>query len=357
MMKTMNQDVDFEIKDSHIQGKGVFAKRKINKGETVFEWHPKVLTIKQAQELPKEELDHYTYPDGESILWMQPPERFVNHSCDANTKIVGRSDVANRDIHPGEEITSDYLDSETENFTCGCGVTNCRGKKNSELDSYILKVFTDDKGNFGDKASVVLDEGRKLSDGERIEITRKLNTNSETVFVNELVTADISIMHVQGETNFAGVAALGVAHLLSQLSGTAITTMKGRAGDIAVNQDGVITWVRAKLSSMPSWNHKQLKSPIEVERINLSDTMSWEHTMVWAWIDEPKGLIRARTFAPDWEIPESEGNGSGSMLLAKIVGKSIEIKHGKGCIIFAKLAPNGYADLGGRVVLESDTIL
>lgn len=61
------------------------------------------------------------------MLWMQPPERYMNHSCDANTYVVGRSDVALRDILPGEEITSDYLDLDTENFMCNCNAENCRG--------------------------------------------------------------------------------------------------------------------------------------------------------------------------------------------------------------------------------------
>jgi SET domain-containing protein len=122
-------DLDIEIKDSPISGKGVFAKRLIKSGETIFKWNPKVLTKEEAQKLPKEELDHYTYPDGDNILWMQPPERFMNHSCDANTKVVGKSDLAVRNIQIGEEITSNYIDIETEDFDCVCGSGNCVGKK------------------------------------------------------------------------------------------------------------------------------------------------------------------------------------------------------------------------------------
>jgi SET domain-containing protein len=51
------------------------------------------------------------------------------HSCDANTHVVGKSDVALRDIAIGDEITSDYIDLETENFSCNCGSPNCRGRK------------------------------------------------------------------------------------------------------------------------------------------------------------------------------------------------------------------------------------
>ena len=119
--------LDIEIKDSQLNGKGIFAIRLIEKGEVVFEWHPKVLTKEEASKLPADELKHFTYPDGENILWMQPPERYINHSCESNTVVVGRSDVASLDILPGEEITSDYIDLETENFECNCKSKKCKG--------------------------------------------------------------------------------------------------------------------------------------------------------------------------------------------------------------------------------------
>lgn len=218
---------------------------------------------------------------------------------------------------------------------------------------HVLRVFTDADNKFGDIATVVIDEGRELSDKQRLAITKELNT-VETVFVNDLASADISIMHTQGETNFAGVAALGTAYLLSKLNSKPLKNMKGRAGDIIVSQDEGLVWVRASLSAMPPWQHKHLDSVKAVEDIKVEDTKDWEHTVVWAWIDEAKGLVRARTFATDWDIPEAQGNGSGSMLLSAIVDKPIEIKHGEGCVIYAKPAKNNCADIGGRVSEEHD---
>lgn len=119
----------YKISDSSIQGKGLFATQLIKKDETVVTWHPKVLTKEEASQLPVDEQKHYLYPDGDKMLWMQPPERYINHSCNANTHVVGQSDVASRDIQPGEEITSDYIDVETEDFVCVCGSKNCRKNK------------------------------------------------------------------------------------------------------------------------------------------------------------------------------------------------------------------------------------
>jgi predicted PhzF superfamily epimerase YddE/YHI9 len=217
--------------------------------------------------------------------------------------------------------------------------------------AYVLRVFTDFNGEFGDKTTVIIDEGKHIPYDERKVLTKQLNT-VETAFVNDLVSANISIMHTQGEVDFAGTPALGAAWLLSMLNGKPIKGMSSRSGDIVVSQNGDLIWMRAKLAAMPPWHHKQLKSAEAVERIKLEDTKTWEHTMVWAWADEAKGLIRARTFASDWNIPEAQSNGSGSMMLAVMVNKAIEVKHGEGSVIFAKPAPHNYADIGGRVVEE-----
>jgi SET domain-containing protein len=117
---------DIEIAKSPISGKGLFAKTLIKKDSVVLFWRPKVLSKQEADALPDEEKAHYLYPEGESMLWMQSPERYLNHSCEPNTYVVGQSDVALRDIKPGEEITSDYIDLETEKFECRCGSAKCR---------------------------------------------------------------------------------------------------------------------------------------------------------------------------------------------------------------------------------------
>ena len=216
---------------------------------------------------------------------------------------------------------------------------------------HLLRVFVDADDNYGDPASVVVDEGRHISDAERQTIARRLNTG-ETIFVNDLATVNISVVHPQGEIGFAGVGVLGAAWLLTKLRGKPTTELQARDGKITVWQKDDFTWARASLSIMPPWNYEQLDSSEAVDQIKLEDTTDWQHTMAWAWIDEAKGLVRARTFATDWDIPEAQGNGSGAMVLAARLKRSIEIKHGQGSVIFAKPADNDCADIGGRVVEE-----
>jgi predicted PhzF superfamily epimerase YddE/YHI9 len=219
------------------------------------------------------------------------------------------------------------------------------------IDVHILKVFCDANNDFGDIASVVVDEGKKISADDRQAMARTLATG-ETIFIDNLASPSITVMHSQGEIDFAGVGVLGAAWLLSKLGDEPTQIIHGRGGDIRTWQNGGMIWVRADTAKMPQWNYKQLASAAEVERIKLQETLDLEHTMAWAWIDEAKGHIRARTFAADWDIPEAMGNGSGAMLLAQKLNRDIELRHGQGSVIFASPAPNDQADIGGRIIEE-----
>lgn len=57
-------------------------------------------------------------------------------------------------------------------------------------------------------------------------------------------------------------------------------------------------------------------------------------------VDKNTGIVRARTFSPDWGIPEDEANGSGAMKLAMVL---------KGSVIYANPIAAGLIELGGQV--------
>lgn len=114
------------VKDSPISGKGVFAERNFSAGEVVLRWRPKSLTDEQLEDLSKQDRQYAIMIDGKWYL-MQEPERYINHSCDANTKVVGTSDVATRNIKTGEEITSDYSQIKAKDaFVCNCNAPTCK---------------------------------------------------------------------------------------------------------------------------------------------------------------------------------------------------------------------------------------
>jgi SET domain-containing protein len=113
--------MDIVVKKSKINGKGVFAKRDFKKGEIVLKWNPKILTKLEADKLTIKQ-KHYLYQKRNKYFLMQSPEKYVNHSCDANTVAKNKSDIATRNIRKGEEVTSSYANFS---FKCTCGSKKC----------------------------------------------------------------------------------------------------------------------------------------------------------------------------------------------------------------------------------------
>lgn len=115
---------DIVIKKSKISGKGIFANRNFFKGEVVLKWKPKLIKKSDVGKLSKKEIT-FVEKIGNRYYIMQPPERFVNHSCKFNTIAKNRSDIAIKNIRKGEEITSNYSNS-IKPFRCKCGSKECK---------------------------------------------------------------------------------------------------------------------------------------------------------------------------------------------------------------------------------------
>ncbi len=128
-MRTKKMSKDVVVKKSRLSGMGVFAARNFKKGEVVMRWNPLIIKKEDLKKLSQEEWHYIDHPTPKKYFLMQPPERYVNHSCDANTIARNSRDVARRAIKKGEEITSDYekLGSSTIVFKCMCGSKKCRG--------------------------------------------------------------------------------------------------------------------------------------------------------------------------------------------------------------------------------------
>jgi SET domain-containing protein len=119
---------DVEIRESGIQGRGLYARRAFDPSEIVLRWDlSHTIPNDRLPELSEDER-RYTHPlDNERTLIVQSPERFVNHSCDGNTEVQDFCDVAVRRIEAGEEITSDYgTVGAAVSFECKCGSPKCR---------------------------------------------------------------------------------------------------------------------------------------------------------------------------------------------------------------------------------------
>jgi predicted PhzF superfamily epimerase YddE/YHI9 len=222
---------------------------------------------------------------------------------------------------------------------------------NPRIDVHVVRVFTDKNGAYGSPVSIIVDEAKRISPEKRQEITRQIGF-SETVFINKLHLAEVSIYALQNEIPFAGSASIGAAWYISKLQGKQVETIICQDNTIKIQFEEGLTWVMVEdLSILPNWNLVKLASASKVEELSVSEKPFKEHSYAWAWIDESYeiGRIRARTFAPDWDIPEEQANGSGSMLLAHKLGRSIAIVHGNGSCIRAIAGSTGVVAVGGLV--------
>ncbi|XXF76095.1 SET domain-containing protein-lysine N-methyltransferase [Myxococcaceae bacterium GXIMD 01537] len=145
--KRPKRTLPFEIRQSHIQGQGAFATRRIAKGQRVIEYTGERITQEQADERYDDAamsrhhtflftLDEDTVVDG-AVNGNE--SRFINHGCDPNCQAFTEGNriyiYALRDIEPGEELSYDYgyerhedMTAEDEaRYVCKCGAKKCRG--------------------------------------------------------------------------------------------------------------------------------------------------------------------------------------------------------------------------------------
>lgn len=137
----------FEARKSKIQGRGVFATRKIPEGTKLIEYIGEIVSDAEADRRYPfyEDERHHTFLfrlDSGDAIDAGPSRsiaKYINHSCDPNCEAVeedGRIFIyALRDIRRGEELVYDYnyVLEEPHNaankklYPCNCGAKNCRG--------------------------------------------------------------------------------------------------------------------------------------------------------------------------------------------------------------------------------------
>ena len=225
----------------------------------------------------------------------------------------------------------------------------------SKITVNRLRAFVDQKGHHGNPTGIILDLEKRLGQPERQRIATKLSF-TDTVFINNVDPVNVSFHNPQQETKFAGDALISTSYFVKHTLKKDFEIIICKGGRIRTWQEGDLTWIEADLDGTPPWQHKQLSSGYDVDKITNAEAMRYEHTMVWAWVDKDKGLVRSRTFLPDWGTLEDQGNGSGSMQLSKIVNRRIEISQGKGSVIYAEPAKNNFVRVGGRVMMDKTLI-
>ena len=125
-----------EVRPSAIEGRGLFAKAPIARGEIVAIKGGYVLSAEDWQRLtPGLGPAEIQIADGFVMAPARADERegamlFTNHSCEPNIALQGQIVfVAMCDIAPGEELTHDWATTDDGDYTmeCRCGRPSCRG--------------------------------------------------------------------------------------------------------------------------------------------------------------------------------------------------------------------------------------
>lgn len=211
----------------------------------------------------------------------------------------------------------------------------------------ILKVFADNAGEFGNPVGIIVDTKKEIDSQKRQQMAIESGF-SEIVFINNFETKDISIFSPTRQIPFAGHALVGTSYYFNNVLNLPTTEIISMEKKIKSWQENNLTFVEADLSILPNWNFKEYKTPEEIEQITIQEASVLEHCLVWSWIDKEKGIVRARTFASDWNIPEDEANGSGAMKLASLVDRKLIIHHGKGSVIHS--TPNSVGGLVKQIL-------
>jgi uncharacterized protein len=153
--KAMFSTAPVLFKNSPIEGRGVFARKRFEPGDVVVPYAPKQRRLVAS--------DDEAIAAAATKLSLLSERRFViipdtsvpggwlcNHSCDPNAALYsdgeGRIQCV-RAIHPGEEVTIFYgwvTQNEPERDPCRCGARNCRGFINFDVsDDDARKVNGD----------------------------------------------------------------------------------------------------------------------------------------------------------------------------------------------------------------------
>jgi predicted PhzF superfamily epimerase YddE/YHI9 len=213
---------------------------------------------------------------------------------------------------------------------------------------HLLRVFCDEHGAGGNPLAVFLD-GRQVPVSSRQGVAADLGL-SETVFVDDAQRGELRIFTPTVELPFAGHPTVGSAWLLAT-ERAPVARLQVPAGELGVRYEDGATFVSARPEWGPEFEWERLDSPAAVEALS-GPPGDHDHLGVWAWVDEGAGSVRARVFPLRYGIAEDEATGSAAAILCARLGRTIEIRQGRGSRIRARPLGDGFVEVGGASVLD-----
>jgi predicted PhzF superfamily epimerase YddE/YHI9 len=219
----------------------------------------------------------------------------------------------------------------------------------SPVEIDVVRVFTDEAGNFGNELGII--RATDATTGREQRIATDLGF-SETVFIEFVAEgrATIRIFTPAAELPFAGHPSVGTAWWLAQ-GGTPVDVLVEGAGDVTVRYDGDLTWITGEAEWAPEFTWQTATSVAEVDGLDPESFTSGKH-YIWAWENEAEGGIRSRMFAPALGVPEDQATGAAAVRLTALLERDLEIRQGLGCAISTRLLGEGRIEVGGRTVFD-----
>jgi predicted PhzF superfamily epimerase YddE/YHI9 len=220
------------------------------------------------------------------------------------------------------------------------------------IDVTVLRVFTDQDGNFGNPLGVV--DARQARPGERQRIATQLGY-SETIFIDVpqsgANTAHARIYTPAIELPFAGHPTVGASWWLRD-RGTPVRTLQVPAGIVQVAYEDDLTAVSARSEWAPEFAIYDLASTDDLFDADPDDYPDDIQNYLWTWTDRERGAIRSRMFAANLGVPEDEATGAAAVRITDYLSRDLTIVQGKGSIIETRWSPEGWVRIAGRVVSD-----
>jgi predicted PhzF superfamily epimerase YddE/YHI9 len=223
---------------------------------------------------------------------------------------------------------------------------------------HVLRVFCDEAGEWGNPLGVFL-AGGEIPAERRQAVAHELGF-SETVFVDDAVRGEIRIFTPGLELPFAGHPTVGTAWLLARAGEgqevavepeREVPRLRPPAGEVAVRAEGDLTFVAARAEWSPPWELIELDDPAAVEALDGPPGGREDEIYLWAWVDQSAGVVRSRCYSLADGVGEDEATGSAAIMLAERLDRGLEIHQGEGSRLSARPLGEGWAEVGGRVVL------
>lgn len=214
---------------------------------------------------------------------------------------------------------------------------------------HVLRVFTGEDGAHGNPLGVFLD-GAEVPAQRRQEVAHELGF-SETVFVDDRERGECRIFTPGLELEFAGHPTVGTAWLLAH-EGEAVEALRPPAGEVAVRREGELTYVSARAEWSPPWELIEFDAPAEIDSLDGPPGGREDEIYLWAWADREMGVVRSRCFSLADGVGEDEATGSAAIMLAAELNQSLTIDQGEGSLLHASPLGDGWAEVGGRVLLD-----